>query len=53
MLMVAGAEKKFLVPHPDRPKARRPPDPARIKKLIDARNRARERRRKIEAGEIT
>lgn len=47
-------------PHPDRPKAsasraaqQRLSDPHRRRRLADAKRRARERRRAIEAGEIT
>lgn len=53
LMIVAGAEAKYVKPHPQRPRAPKTVDPARQKKLIDARKRSRDRRRAIEAGEIT
>lgn len=50
-----GTKDKPAKPHPKRPtpgRARRK-DPARARKLADAKRRARERRRAIAAGEIT
>lgn len=53
LLYLLGVKAKDVKPHPQRPNAKRPLDPKRQKKVADARKRARERRRRIEAGEIT
>lgn len=53
LMVVAGAKAKEIKPHPQRPKAPKHVDPARMKKFIDGRKRAAERRRRIAAGEIT
>lgn len=53
LMRLCGAEIKDIKPHPQRPIGAKPIDPARQKKLADARRRAKERRRRIAAGEIT
>lgn len=54
-LSLTGSKEKPPKPHPLRPKpgARRKVTPERARKIAAARKRARERRRQIEAGELT
>jgi hypothetical protein len=53
LMGLAGVDARKIKPHPQRPLPKKWVDPAREKKFADARRRARERRRAIEAGEIT
>lgn len=53
LMLLAGAKAKEVKPHPQRPIPAKHVDPARMKKIIDARKRLHERQRAIAAGEIT
>jgi hypothetical protein len=54
-ISLTGSKEKPSKPHPQRPRpqASKRPTPERARKLAAARRRARERRRRIEAGELT
>ena len=54
-MVQTGTKDKPAKPHPSRPTGQKRPaiTPERRRKIADARRRAQERRRAIEAGEIT